>query len=222
MDAFVLRTCLMEAAMKLGVSLSSQQADKLLGLLDELDHWNQRMNLTAIRERPQQITKHLLDSLSVQPFLHGTRIADIGTGAGFPGLPLALVNPGRQFTLIDSTAKKLQFVEHAARLLGLHAARLLGLENVEITHTRAEAYLPPQGFDRVLSRAMGSLADFVKWCGHLCGDDGRLLAMKGRYPRQELKELPGGWKVSIVRRLEVPNLDEERHLVEIYRSRERI
>jgi len=205
---------LIESAGKLGIPLSEQQARQLIRLLDELDEWNQRMNLTAIRERSQQITKHLLDSLSVQPFLHGVRIADVGTGAGFPGLPLALVNPAVHFTLIDSTAKKLTFIDHVTRALEL--------ENVETVHTRAEAYRPHERFDCVLSRAVGPVEDFVKWCGHLCVGGGRLLAMKGRYPEQELTRLPSGWKVAAVHRLEVPGLDEDRHLVEICRSHDRI
>jgi len=208
------RTLLIEGAAKLGLALSEHQATQLIGLLDELDHWNQRMNLTAIRERSQQITKHLLDSLSVQPFLRGARIADAGTGAGFPGLPLAFVNPAVHFTLIDSTAKKLTFVEHATRFLSL--------DNVETVHTRAEAYRPPERFDCVLSRAVGPVENFVKWCGHLCAGGGRLLAMKGRYPAQEIEKLPSGWKVAAVHRLEVPGLDEERHLVEICRSHDKI
>jgi 16S rRNA (guanine527-N7)-methyltransferase len=106
---------LQRGAVELGIPIEESQASALLKLLDELDVWNERMNLTAIRERSQQITKHLLDSLSIHPFLRGDRIADIGTGAGFPGLPLALVNPHKQFTLIDSVAKKLRFVDHAMR-----------------------------------------------------------------------------------------------------------
>src|SRR4030095_1852269 len=102
----------MSGAAEIGLPLSSDQAAQLLRLLDELDDWNQRMNLTAIRERGQQVTKHLLDSLTLQPFLRGTRFVDIGTGAGFPGLPLAIINPERSFTLLDSTAKKLKFIEH--------------------------------------------------------------------------------------------------------------
>lgn len=201
-------------AAQLGIELSESQAAQLIRLLDELDDWNQRMNLTAIRERGAQITKHLLDSLSVQPFLHGERLVDVGTGAGFPGLPLAIVNPARDFTLLDSTAKKLRFIEHVVALLGLR--------NVQTVHTRAENFHPPQRFDIVISRAVGPVEQFVKWAGHLCVGGGRLLAMKGRDPAAELARLPSGWKVAGVHRLDVPALDEQRHLVEICRSHERL
>ncbi|WP_202624529.1 16S rRNA (guanine(527)-N(7))-methyltransferase RsmG [Steroidobacter agaridevorans] len=205
---------LIAGAAQLGIELTDRQAQQLIRLLDELDDWNQRMNLTAIRERPAQITKHLLDSLSVQPFLHGERVLDVGTGAGFPGLPLAIVNPSRQFMLLDSTAKKLKFIEHAAALLEL--------PNVQTVHTRAENFRPAQRFDIVLSRAVGPVEQFVKWAGHLCVGGGRLLAMKGRYPEDELGKLPSGWKLAAIHRLNVPALDEERHLVELCRSHERL
>jgi 16S rRNA (guanine527-N7)-methyltransferase len=205
---------LIAGAATLGIPLSETQAAQLMRLLDELDDWNQRMNLTAIRERGQQITKHVLDSLAVYPHIRGQRIADVGTGAGFPGLPLAIVAPERHFTLIDSTAKKLKFVDHAAQRLGL--------TNVATVHTRAESYRPKERFDCVLSRAIGKIGTFVEWSGHLCVGGGRLLAMKGRYPKDELVSLPTGWKLAAVHRLNVPALDEERHLVEICRSHDRI
>jgi 16S rRNA (guanine527-N7)-methyltransferase len=209
----VSRDILMSGAAELGIPLSADQADRLLRLLDELDDWNQRMNLTAIRERGQQITKHLLDSLAVHSHLRGTRIADIGTGAGFPGLPLAVAMPQLELTLIDSTAKKLKFVEHAAQTLGLH--------NVQTAHTRAENYRPKERFDCVVSRAVGPIETFVKWSGHLCVGGGRLLAMKGRYPTDELTTIPSGWKLAAVHRLNIPGLDEQRHLVELCRSHDR-
>ncbi len=205
---------LKSGAAQLGIALEDDAAGKLLRLLDELDVWNERMNLTAIRERAQQITKHLLDSLSVYSHLHGTRIADIGTGAGFPGLPLAIVAPHMHFTLVDSTAKKLKFIDHVASLLGL--------QNVETVHTRAESYRPKERFDCIVSRAVGPVDTFVKWSGHLCAGGGRLLAMKGRYPTEEIAKLPSGWKLAAVHRLSVPGLDEERHLVEICHSHERL
>lgn len=205
---------LKSGAAELGIALDDETAGKLVRLLDELDVWNARMNLTAIRERPQQITKHLLDSLSTYSHLQGTRIADVGTGAGFPGLPLAIVAPDRHFTLIDSTAKKLKFIDHVVALLGL--------ANVETVHTRAESYRPKERFDCVLSRAVGPIENFVKWAGHLCAGGGRLLAMKGRYPTDELARLPSGWKLAKVHRLTVPGLDEERHLVEVCRSHDKV
>jgi len=203
----------MAGAAELGIPLSGEQAGQLLRLLDELDDWNQRMNLTAIRERGQQITKHLLDSLSIHSHLRGTRIADIGTGAGFPGLPLAVALPQLDLTLVDSTAKKLKFVEHVAQTLGLR--------NVQTVHTRAENYRPKERFDCVVSRAVGPLETFVTWSGHLCVGGGRLLAMKGRYPTDELTQIPNGWKLAAVHRLNIPGLDEQRHLVELCRSHDR-
>ena len=203
----------LNGASQLGLTLTQTQANALIRLLDELDDWNQRMNLTAIRERGQQITKHLLDSLTVHSHLHGASVVDIGTGAGFPGLPLAVVLPQLHFTLVDSTAKKLKFVEHAAQTLGLH--------NVQTVHTRAEAYSPKERFDCVVSRAVGAIETFVKGSGHLCVGGGRLLAMKGRYPTDELAHIPSGWKLAAVHRLNVPGLDEQRHLVELCRSHDR-
>src|SRR4249920_1886420 len=149
---------LQSAAAEFGIALSGEQLAKLVQLLDELDDWNQRMNLTAIRERPAQITKHLLDSLSINKFLRGMRIADVGTGAGFPGLPLALVNSDKQFTLIDSVAKKLRFVDHAAQTMGL--------SNVTTLHSRAEAISlkdrnAPR-FDCVVARAVGQISMLVE------------------------------------------------------------
>jgi 16S rRNA (guanine527-N7)-methyltransferase len=201
----------------LGIDLSAEQASKLVRLLDEMDDWNRRMNLTAIRDRPQQITKHLLDSLSINRFLRGARIADVGTGAGFPGLPLALVNADKQFMLIDSVAKKLRFVDHVAGTMAL--------TNVTTLHARAEAIdlkkMNAARFDSVVTRAVGQLAMQVQATGHLLAGGGRLLAMKGKRPDEELKSLPSGWKVAEIHKLTVPGLDEERHLVEIWRSHDK-
>lgn len=213
-DCIVTPETLRAAVATFGVQLSDAQIAALQRLLDELNEWNRQMNLTAIREPAQQWRKHILDSLSIQPFLRGVRIADIGTGAGFPGLPLALVNADKQFVLIDSVNKKLRFVAHAAGAMGL--------TNVDVVHTRAEQYKPEPRFDCVLSRAMGSIENFVKWCGHLCTGHGRLLAMKGRYPDEELHAIPSGWKLVAVHAIQVPELDEQRHLVELCRSHEKL
>jgi 16S rRNA (guanine527-N7)-methyltransferase len=204
------RELLRAGARELKVSLSDVELDAELALVDALEIANAQFNLTAIRDRAGMLHKHLLDSLSLQPFLRGTRIADVGTGAGFPGLPLAIVNPARHFALIEATGKKARYVE--ATLRGL------GLANVEVVQARAEAYRPAAGFDTVVARALASLADFVAYAGHLCAPGGRLLAMKGRRPDAEVSALPKAFRVLAVHRLRVPGLDGERHLVEISRA----
>jgi len=205
---------LLDGARALALELDEAQLAKLVAHLDLLDEWNARMNLTAIRDRPSQLTKHLLDSLAVQPYLVGQRIADVGSGAGFPGIPLAIVEPGRQFALIESTGKKCRFLEHVRDTLGL--------ANVEVVQSRAESYRPEVRFDTVLARAVGPLADLVKVAGSLVVGGGRLLAMKGRYPADELAARLKGWKVAAVHPLTVPGLAEERHLVELCRSHDRV
>ncbi len=200
-------TILRAGASTFGLQLSDAQVHACDVLLHELNDWNQRINLTAIRDPQQQITKHLLDSFSIHSYLQGSRIADVGTGAGFPGLPLALINPGKQFTLIDSINKKLRFVQHSAQAMKLN--------NVSVVHTRAETYQPEQKFDCVVSRALSSVENFIDWCGHLCVPGGKLLAMKGRYPDDELKSLPKPWKLIAVHVIQVAGLDEQRHLVEL-------
>jgi len=204
---------LRDGARALGIELDESQVARLLEHLDLMDEWGQRMNLTAIRDREQQVVKHVLDSLSVRPYLRGARVADVGSGAGFPGLPLALVEPGRHFTLIESTGKKCRFLECVRDALGL--------VNVEVVQARAESFRPEERYDTVIARAVGPLADLVCYAGPLLAGEGRLLAMKGRYPEDELKSKLNGWKVSAVHRLEVPGLDEQRHLVELARSHAR-
>jgi 16S rRNA (guanine527-N7)-methyltransferase len=205
---------LLDGARALALELDDAQLAKLVAHLDLLDEWNARMNLTAIRDRPSQLTKHLLDSLTVQPYLSGHRIADVGSGAGFPGIPLAIVEPGRQFALIESTGKKCRFLEHVRDTLGL--------ANVEVVQSRAESYHPEVRFDTVLARAVGPVADLVKVAGPLVVGGGRLLALKGRYPADELAARLNGWKVAAVHPLTVPGLAEERHLVELCRSHDRV
>jgi 16S rRNA (guanine527-N7)-methyltransferase len=193
----------------LDIALTPAQVQALLTLIGELAEWNTRFNLTGITEPLEMVDKHLLDSLAVLPHLHGLRIADVGTGAGFPGLPLAIANPGRRYTLVESTGKKVGFLKHVVELLGL--------SNVELAHGRAETLRSHMPFDRVIARALGTLADFVRVSGHLPGRGGRLLAMKGRVPDGELKAVPKGWKVVAVHPIRVPGLDAERCLVELAR-----
>ncbi len=198
-------------ARDIGIALDSSGAEALLTLVDELELGNAQFNLTAIRDRLGMLRKHVLDSLTLQPYLRGGRVADIGTGAGFPGLPLAIVNPQRRFTLVEATGKKARFVEQTALRLGCG--------NVQVEHARAEHYRPFELFDTVVARALSSLADFAAYAGHLCAPDGRLLAMKGKRPDEEISALPKSFRVLAVHRLTVPGLDGERHLVELSLSR---
>jgi 16S rRNA (guanine527-N7)-methyltransferase len=205
-----LKARLVAGAQELGIALDAVQATALMRLLAELREWNTRFNLTAIREPADMVDKHLLDSLSIQPHVHGKRIADIGTGAGFPGLPLAVVNPRRAFTLIEATGKKVQFVRHAIEALGIG--------NAEIVQARSETWRPRALFDSVIARALGRLADFIRVAGHLCARDGRMLAMKGRHPTAEIDELPPGWRIRGVHELHVPGLAAARCVVVLERA----
>ncbi len=144
------------------------------------------------------------------PTCAATRVADVGTGAGFPGLVLAIANPERRFTLIEATGKKARFVEQTSQRLGL--------SNVLVVNSRAETYRPFELFDTVAARALSSLADFVAYAGHLCAPGGRLLAMKGKRPDDEISALPRSFRALAVHRLSVPGLTDERHLVELVRS----
>lgn len=195
---------LIHDAATLGVALSEHDALRLLQLLEELARWNRRFNLTAIRRGPEMVTHHLLDSLAVHRHLHGATVADVGTGAGFPGLPLALVNPERRFTLIDSNGKKIRFVSHAVRTLGL--------VNVEALQARVEALRPDQPFDTVVARAFAPLPEMLERIAPLCGAQTRVLAMKGKWPAAEIEGLPAGWRMES-HPLTVPGLDEERCLI---------
>ncbi len=196
---------LVQDAATLGVALSEGDARRLLALLDELARWNRTYNLTAINTPAAMLTHHLLDSLAIHPDLHGTRVADVGTGAGFPGLPLALCNPARHFTLIDSTAKKIHFVSHAA-----HA---LGLTNVTVVHARAETLKPEVPFDTVAVRALAPLPQMLAQVAPLCGAQTRVLAMKGRWPTEELAALPATWRLAGSRELKVPGLAAARCVI---------
>ena len=198
---------LVQDAASLGVALSEHDGRRLLTLLDELARWNRTYNLTAISTPAEMLTHHLLDSLAIHRDLQGTRIADVGTGAGFPGLPLAVCNPARHFTLIDSTAKKIRFVSHAAQALGL--------TNVTAVHARAESLRPEAPFDTVVARALAPLPQLLAQVASLCGAQTRVLAMKGRWPSEELASLPAPWRVARSRELQIPGLAEARCVIEL-------
>jgi 16S rRNA (guanine527-N7)-methyltransferase len=203
---------LVAAAATLEVPLSQEDAGRLLALLEELARWNRTYNLTAITDPQAMLTHHLLDSLAVHRHLQseeGTgvqaRVADVGTGAGFPGLPLAMVNPRMRFTLIDSSGKKIRFVAHAAHLLGL--------ANVEALHARVEQLAPEAPFSTVVARAFAPLPQLLARVARVCGPATRVLAMKGRPAEEELAAVPSDWRIEALHTLNVPGLEAARTLV---------
>lgn len=192
---------------ELGLQVTASAPAALSDYIEVLQQWNQRYNLTAVRDPSQMVSRHVLDSLAVAPFLHGDSILDVGSGAGLPGIPLAVAFPGRRFVLLDSNGKKIRFLTQVVTELGLR--------NAEVVQARAEDYRPAEGFATVTSRALASLADFLSWTMHLGGPGGRWLAMKGVRPEQELQKLPSGFRVIKVHPLKVPGLDAQRCMVEI-------
>ncbi len=192
---------------QLGVALPDPAIERLVAYLALLERWNRAYNLTAVRDPDAMVIRHLLDSLSVLPWLEGPRILDVGSGAGLPGIPLAVARPALAFCLLDSNGKRTRFLTQAVAELQL--------KNVEIVRCRAEDYQPAWRFNSVVSRAFATLADLLSSAGRLCAPNGRLLAMKGVFPDDELARLPPGYLLSGVYPLRVPNLEAERCLVHL-------
>jgi len=179
--------------------------DMLLTYTAELRKWNRGYNLVSAADLPAFVHRHLLDSLAILPWVATGQLLDVGTGAGLPGLPLAIVDPALHCMLLDSAGKKTRFLGHVKRQLGL--------PNVEIVYMRVGDFQSDQPFDTITSRAFASLVDFARAVRHLCGPDTRLLAMKGRHPADELEALPSWAHVYEVERIDVPGLQQTRHLV---------
>ncbi|MGB1382520.1 MAG: 16S rRNA (guanine(527)-N(7))-methyltransferase RsmG [Porticoccaceae bacterium] len=195
----------------LGLSCTSQQVEQLLAYLEMLQRWNKAYNLTAIREPIQMVRLHLLDSLAINPYVQGVKhIIDVGTGPGLPGIPLAILNPDINFTLLDSNGKKTRFLFQAINDLSLANTK-------EINH-RVEKYEPEQLFDIVLSRAFSSISDMLTQCDHLVSDSGCFLAMKGKKPNSELSQITKDYKVVNLSQINVPQVDSERHLIKITKT----
>ena len=201
---------LFEAADKIGISINEPQVELLLRYLELLIKWNKAYNLTAIRDPQEMLIKHLVDSLSIAPYLKGSYIADVGTGPGLPGIPMAILFPGIQFLLVDSNGKKTRFLTQCKITLGLN--------NIEVLHGRVEA-VPNEGqFDQVMSRAFTALDNMVNLCKHLLTTEGEFLAMKGQYPQEEIDSLPEDYSVKNSVKLCVPACEEDRHLIIIGKS----
>lgn len=192
------------------LGLSPALSGPLLAYLALLVRWNATYNLTAIRDPREMVSKHLLDSLAMAAHVADGTLADLGTGPGLPGIPLAIARPGLRVTLVESNGKKARFLRAAVRELGL--------PNAEVAESRIEALDRPGAFDQITARALATLPQIIAFGGHLLKRDGRLLAMKGTRPDDEIADLPAGWWVESVQPLTVPGLAAERHLVVIARG----
>ncbi len=189
----------------LGEGPAPEVRNRLLQYLDLLTHWNQAYNLSAVRDPDEMVCRHVLDSLSVLPWLNADSLLDAGTGAGLPGVPLAIMRPGLDVTLLDSAGKKIRFLRQVKRELGL--------ANVHPVQQRLQSYSPRATVPCIISRAFSSLEQYAVASRHLLGPDVKLLAMKGRYPQEEIARLPDWIRVERVEKLSVPGLHEQRHLV---------
>ena len=190
---------------RLALPLPDGAASALLAYVELLARWNRTYNLTAVRNPVEMVTRHVLDSLAVMPWMQAGRLMDAGAGAGLPGIPLAIANPSLEVTPVDSAGKKIRFMNHVKRQLEL--------ANVHPLHARVEQLEPAEPFEAVISRAFTSLESFATSVRHVVGRNGRLLAMKGHFPEDEIDGLPNWVRVDAVEKIVVPGLHENRHLV---------
>ena len=199
-----------KGVVELSLSLGREGRSKLLQYLALLEKWNQVYNLTAIRDGEKMVSGHLLDCLAVIPYVTGTRVLDVGSGAGFPGIPIALARPDIQVALLDSSHKKAAFLRQALAELRL--------KNATVVCERVEAWHPAEKFDCIISRAFAEIAEFIALTKHLLAPGGVLAAMKGVYPFEEIERLPPDFRLRQVHAFAVPGLEAERHLVLIERA----
>jgi len=201
---------LRQGIVKLGLFATDQQINLLLNYLVLLNKWNASFNLSGVEEINSMVSRHLLDSLSINAHLKGSVFIDIGSGAGLPGIPLAILNPKNHFILVDSNGKKTRFL--------FQVKTELGLANIDVENCRIEHYQSNQQIDMVMCRAFSAIGDVVSKSQHLLKKEGKILAMKGRYPEDEIAALPDGFEISKTIKLEIPGNESERHLVEVLKK----
>jgi 16S rRNA (guanine527-N7)-methyltransferase len=201
---------LRQGLVELGLFATDQQRNLLLSYLLLLDKWNASFNLSGVVEINSMVSRHLLDSLAINAHLQGSVFVDIGSGAGLPGIPLAILNPENHFILVDSNGKKARFL--------FQAKTELGLVNIDVENCRIEHYQSTQQIDMVMCRAFSALGDAVSKSQHLLEKEGKFLAMKGRYPEDEIAALPNCFEISKTTKLQIPGNDSERHLIEVVKK----
>jgi len=197
-------------ARELGVELTESQHHQLLAYLALLIKWNKAYNLTAVRDPDEMVSRHLLDSLSIMSFVEGERWLDVGSGGGMPGIPMAILFPGTKVTVLDSNGKKTRFLTQVKLELKL--------DNLQVIHSRAEAFEPVQPFNGIISRAFSSLEDFTQWTRHMGDAQTHWLAMKGLHPADELVALPADFRLDSAQALAVPGCQGQRHLLILRRT----
>lgn len=195
---------------ELSFSVSAEQQKQLVEFVVLLNKWNKAYNLSSVRVPEQMLVKHIFDSIAVSPYLKGECIADVGTGPGLPGIPLAIMHPQKKFTLIDSLGKRIRFVKQV-----IHE---LKLNNISAHQIRVEKLVPEHPFDAVLSRAFASLNDMLTWCHHLVDENGEFLALKGQIHQDELNQIPT--QFTLVQRIPllIPSFEGERHLLKLKKT----
>lgn len=192
---------------QLNLTIDAKKQESLLAYLEQLAKWNKAYNLSGIKEPARMLSIHILDSLSILPFINEKSILDVGTGAGLPGIPLAICNPNKEVSLLDSVGKKTRFL--------FQVSALLNLENVDVINDRVENYRSEHSFDIVISRAYSSLSQFISQTRHLLGEKSKLLAMKGLFPQAEINDLPDDFKLLETHELQIPGEAGARHLLVI-------
>ena len=200
-----LRLLFEQALNKTRLHLTAEQLQKMMNFLQLLYKWNKAYNLTSVREPENMLYVHILDSISVSPFLTDNHYIDVGTGPGLPGIPLAIMHPDKQFVLLDSLGKRIRFIKQVAYELGL--------ANIQAVQSRVEEYHPEKPFDGVLSRAFASVSDMLEGCQHLVDEQGLFLALKGQYPEAEIAAISERYSLVASEEIAVPGLDAQRHLI---------